>query len=195
MLAKKAVALFGLATLSLVAAGGNLAVAATACTGAVLNSDISTFAIFNSVSNSCVVVSGANAADIQIQNTTSGFYSVVNAIADSYAATAVLNGQFNKPGVTAVDVNGAPGVPLENFFRLSNSFSGPVTMKTFATLAGVEYLMTTNWRAVAGSTIDYIDGEVSVAVVPIPAALPLFATGVAAVAYAGRRKRKAAQAA
>jgi hypothetical protein len=32
-------------------------------------------------------------------------------------------------------------------------------------------------------------------IVPIPAALPLFATGVAAVAYAGRRKRKAAQAA
>jgi hypothetical protein len=31
--------------------------------------------------------------------------------------------------------------------------------------------------------------------IPIPAALPLFATGVAAVAYAGRRKRKVAQAA
>jgi hypothetical protein len=31
--------------------------------------------------------------------------------------------------------------------------------------------------------------------VPIPAALPLFATGVAAVGWLGRRKRKAANAA
>jgi hypothetical protein len=38
-------------------------------------------------------------------------------------------------------------------------------------------------------------GVYNISEVPIPAALPLFATGVAAVAYAGRRKRKAAQAA
>jgi hypothetical protein len=31
--------------------------------------------------------------------------------------------------------------------------------------------------------------------IPIPAAVPLVATGVAALAYAGRRKRDAAQAA
>jgi hypothetical protein len=38
-------------------------------------------------------------------------------------------------------------------------------------------------------------GTYSISPVPIPAALPLFATGVAAVGYLGRRKRKAAVAA
>jgi hypothetical protein len=38
----------------------------------------------------------------------------------------------------------------------------------------------------------FADGNdiVTLNVVPVPAALPLFATGIAAVAYAGRRKRK-----
>jgi hypothetical protein len=41
---------------------------------------------------------------------------------------------------------------------------------------------------------DYALAGIDVTPVPIPAALPLFATGVAAVAWAGRRKRKAAEA-
>jgi hypothetical protein len=44
------------------------------------------------------------------------------------------------------------------------------------------------------ATIALDKGTYKISEVPVPAALPLFATGVAAVAWAGRRKRKAAEA-
>jgi hypothetical protein len=47
----------------------------------------------------------------------------------------------------------------------------------------------------SSKSVIVVGGEdIAFAPVPIPAALPLFATGVAAVTYAGRRKRKAAHA-
>jgi hypothetical protein len=80
---------------------------------------------------------------------------------------------------------GGAGFSFTPWFLLSGTFeySGP---------GSAPFLININ---VQNGTEDqrlamFVDG-VYVTPVPIPAALPLFATGVAAVAYAGRRKRKA----
>jgi hypothetical protein len=92
-----------------------------------------------------------------------------------------LNGQFN--------TEGNDGIFFTNWFLLKGIFN-------YTGNSAAPFLLNINVQdGTAENALVLTADNVFVKPVPIPAALPLFATGVAAVGYAGRRKRKAAQAA
>jgi hypothetical protein len=105
------------------------------------------------------------------------------------------------------------GNPTNNLWSVSNGFIVFGRFEIFGlqnsspAVTGASMLLQFNDDIIAGLTLTranlnnspnsviLVGGEdIAFAPVPIPAALPLFATGVAAVTYAGRRKRKAAHA-
>jgi hypothetical protein len=86
-----------------------------------------------------------------------------------------LNGQFN----TQID-----NFFFTDWFLLTGVFE-------YTGLSAVPFLININVQNFGTAGLQLLVDNAFVRPVPIPAALPLFATGVAALAYAGRRKRKA----
>jgi hypothetical protein len=115
---------------------------------------------------------------------------------------------FKAPASTGVTALNGVSAGESVLFDVNGVFAGELfAQAAYASLGGylsatVSLLNVSTIRFYAGlgkddGSADFALAALSLTPVPVPAALPLFATGIAAVAYAGRRKRKgeAAQAA
>jgi choice-of-anchor C domain-containing protein len=108
-----------------------------------------------------------------------------------YVLTFYMSGpgkSFPNPRVVQVDVGDQVALLLStpaSDFSNTQWEKKEVTFKALTGLTTLSFSSTNN----SGFWGPFID-NVSVAPVPIPAALPLFATGVAALVFVGRRKRK-----
>jgi hypothetical protein len=103
------------------------------------------------------------------------FFSVTAGTAQITASFSGSSETFNLGG----ELGASPGTTVSGFI----GFLGTSTITSLVFSS-----------AILENDFFRIDNASFATPIPIPAALPLFATGVAAVAYAGRRKRKAAQA-
>jgi hypothetical protein len=93
-------------------------------------------------------------------------------------------------------VNGNAQTDDSFYSYIQGNIQGLVTATIIGNLLGVAYEMVVSMRADGGSNIYLISASVSpINAVPVPAALPLLATGLGALGVIGwRRKRKVAQA-
>jgi len=131
-----------------------------------------------------------------------GLAAVLTANDDNYTTAINTDLHVAAPGILSNDLGFITGVTAANFvtgpahgFASLNGATGEFGYSPFFGFTGVDFV-TYNLSDVVTSNTATIRIEVGAAATPLPAALPLFATGLGALGLMGwRRKNKAALAA